>query len=159
MERRDPYKLKHKMTVGELYKVAPDFDWNAFFRAVRACRSSRSSTSRGPISSKSQTQMKSASAGRLEDLSALARGAFAGAVSVVGVRQGEFRFLPQVSAGSDRLPPRWKRCVQYTDNDLGEALGQVYVQQDILARIEGAHVDMTQQIEDAMASASSSWIG
>ncbi len=31
VERRDPYKLKHKMTVPDLYKVSPDFDWNAFF--------------------------------------------------------------------------------------------------------------------------------
>ncbi len=34
VDRRDPYKLKHKMTVPELYKVAPDFDWNAFFTAA-----------------------------------------------------------------------------------------------------------------------------
>ena len=33
VERRDPYKQKHKMTVPDLYKVAPDFDWNAFFSA------------------------------------------------------------------------------------------------------------------------------
>ncbi len=33
VERRDPYKQKHKMTVPELYKIAPDFDWKAFFSA------------------------------------------------------------------------------------------------------------------------------
>ena len=33
VERRDPYKQKHKMSVAELYKVAPDFDWNAYFAA------------------------------------------------------------------------------------------------------------------------------
>ena len=33
VERRDPYKQKHKMTVADLYKVAPDFDWNAYFAA------------------------------------------------------------------------------------------------------------------------------
>src|ERR1035438_10694286 len=33
VERRDPYKQKHKMTVPELFKVAPDFEWNAFFSA------------------------------------------------------------------------------------------------------------------------------
>ena len=25
------------------------------------------------------------------------------------------------------MQPRWKRCVQYVDRDLGEALGQVFV--------------------------------
>src|ERR1700726_503177 len=33
LERRDPYKQKHKMSVAELYKVVPDFDWSAYFAA------------------------------------------------------------------------------------------------------------------------------
>ena len=31
VQRRDPYKTKHKMTVPDLYKIAPDFDWKAYF--------------------------------------------------------------------------------------------------------------------------------
>jgi putative endopeptidase len=30
--------------------------------------------------------------------------------------------------GAKELRPRWKRCVDYTDSDLGEALGQKYVE-------------------------------
>ncbi len=36
-------------------------------------------------------------------------------------------FIASTCAGATELQPRWKRCVQYTDGNLGEALGQVYV--------------------------------
>jgi predicted metalloendopeptidase len=39
-----------------------------------------------------------------------------------------FEFYGKTLTGSKELRPRWKRCVQYTDGDLGEALGQKYVE-------------------------------
>ena len=33
-----------------------------------------------------------------------------------------------ICAASPELQPRWKRCVQLVDRDLGEALGQVFVE-------------------------------
>jgi len=36
VERRDPYKLKHKMNLEELGKVVPNFDWALFFSKVEA---------------------------------------------------------------------------------------------------------------------------
>ena len=36
VERRDPQKLYHKMTVAELEKLAPDFQWNTYFAKVGA---------------------------------------------------------------------------------------------------------------------------
>ena len=38
-----------------------------------------------------------------------------------------FNFYGKTLRGAKELRPRWKRCVEYTDNDLGEALGQAYV--------------------------------
>ncbi|MGH9632020.1 MAG: M13 family metallopeptidase, partial [Bryobacteraceae bacterium] len=39
-----------------------------------------------------------------------------------------FDFYGRTLTGAKELRPRWKRCVQYTDLDLGEALGQKYVE-------------------------------
>jgi endothelin-converting enzyme/putative endopeptidase len=39
-----------------------------------------------------------------------------------------FEFYGKALTGAKELRPRWKRCVQYTDSDLGEALGQKYVE-------------------------------
>ncbi len=51
------------------------------------------------------------------------------------------------------MQPRWKRCVQYVDEQLGEALGQEYVRKTFPPELKAATLEMTQQIEDAMAAA------
>ncbi len=42
--------------------------------------------------------------------------------------QENFSFYGKKLAGTKELQPRWKRCVQSTNANLGEALGEVYVQ-------------------------------
>src|SRR5437762_5368797 len=36
VERRDPYKLKNKMSVTQLSQLAPNFNWQAYFQSVNA---------------------------------------------------------------------------------------------------------------------------
>ena len=36
----------------------------------------------------------------------------------------DFDFFGKTLSGAQELEPRWKRCVSYADNDLGEALGR-----------------------------------
>jgi len=36
VERRDPYKSKNQMTVRDLSRLAPGFEWPAYFRAMGA---------------------------------------------------------------------------------------------------------------------------
>jgi endothelin-converting enzyme/putative endopeptidase len=40
----------------------------------------------------------------------------------------DFAFYGKVLTGAKQIQPRWKRCVQYTDSDLGEALGKRFVE-------------------------------
>jgi putative endopeptidase len=40
----------------------------------------------------------------------------------------DFRFNRQYLNGAKEMEPRWKRCVQATDRDLGDALGRIYVE-------------------------------
>ena len=80
---------------------------------------------------------------QLEDLFPLPRGRHVFAVSFLEVRGGELRVLPQVSCGARRsMQPRWKRCVQYVDYDLGEALGQVYVAKVFSPELKQSTLDM-----------------
>jgi endothelin-converting enzyme/putative endopeptidase len=39
-----------------------------------------------------------------------------------------FDFFAKTMQGTKELRPRWKRCVSYTNGDLGELVGQIYVQ-------------------------------
>ena len=151
VERRDPYKLKHKMTVPDLYKVAPDFDWNAFFSASSVPKFEILNVSWPDFFRDVDSQVKSAS---LEDWQtyirwhvAHSRAPFLSSAFV----NANFEFYRKYLRGATELQPRWKRCVQYVDDDLGEALGQVYVRKTFGPELKTSTVEMTRQIEDAMA--------
>ena len=62
-----------------------------------------------------------------------------------------FVFYRQYLRGAKELQPRWKRCVQYVDGQLGEALGQAYVRKTFPPELKAATLDMTKEVEDAMA--------
>jgi endothelin-converting enzyme/putative endopeptidase len=62
-----------------------------------------------------------------------------------------FAFYRQYLRGAKEQQPRWKRCVQYVDNDLGEALGQAYVRKAFSPDLKASTVDMVRRIEQAMA--------
>ena len=53
--------------------------------------------------------------------------------------QENFEFYLKYLRGAKEMQPRWKRCVQYTDRDLGEALGQAYVRKGFPTGTEGEH--------------------
>ena len=52
-----------------------------------------------------------------------------------------FEFYRKYLRGATELQPRWKRCVQYVDGDLGEALGQVYVRKTFGPDLKASTVD------------------
>ncbi len=151
VDQRDPYKIKHKMTLGDLYKVAPDFDWNAFFSAAGVPKLEILNVSWPDFFTDVNLQIKSAT---LEDWRAYVRWhvvhARAPFLSSAFVNE-DFEFYRKYLRGATELQPRWKRCVEYVDGDLGEALGQVYVSKTFGPNLKASTVQMTQQIEDAMA--------
>jgi putative endopeptidase len=151
VERRDPYKQKHKMTVSDLYKIAPDFDWNGFFAASGVPKFEILNVTWPDFFKDVNSQIKSDS---VQDWQTYLRWHVAHArapfLSSAFVNEN-FEFYRKYLRGATELQPRWKRCVQYTDGNLGEALGQVYVRKTFGADLKVSTVQMTQQIEDAMA--------
>ena len=67
-----------------------------------------------------------------------------------GVRRGDVRVLRQALTGAKEQRPRWKRCVDATDSDLGEALGKVYVERTFGAEGKERTLRMVQAIEAAL---------
>src|SRR5258707_3130555 len=62
-----------------------------------------------------------------------------------------FEFYRKYLRGAKEQQPRWKRCVQYSDYMLGEALGQAYVRKVFSPELKQSTLDMVRRIEDAMA--------
>ena len=63
-----------------------------------------------------------------------------------------FDFYQKYLRGVEVMPPRWKVCVRQVDRDLGEALGQVFVQKTFGSDTKARVLKMTNEIEAAMQS-------
>jgi putative endopeptidase len=61
-----------------------------------------------------------------------------------------FNFYGKTLRGQEQLPPRWKRCSNDVDSDLGEALGQAYVARYFSPEAKQAALKMVKEIEASM---------
>jgi putative endopeptidase len=61
-----------------------------------------------------------------------------------------FDFYGMTLQGTKELRPRWKRCVSATDHDLGEALGQKYVEKAFPPEAKAAALQMVHNLMAAL---------
>jgi endothelin-converting enzyme/putative endopeptidase len=127
--RRDPQKVYHKLTNAELAALSPAFNWNTYFEGVGAPRFDSLNVAEPEFVKNMQAVL---SAHSLDDWKTYLRWhtvhASAAILPVAFVNEN-FDFFGKTLTGTQELRPRWKRCVGYTNRDLGELVGQVYVQQ------------------------------
>ncbi len=150
VERRDPKNLDHKMTSGELEKISPDFQWQVYFAKV-GLRSlgSLNVTSPGFFKAMNEELEKE----NLADWKVYLRWhlvhAYAPFLSSVFLNEN-FAFYGKTLRGQQELQPRWKRCTEYVDDDLGEALGQAYVEKYFSPQAKQEALKMVKEIDAAM---------
>ncbi len=151
VDRRDPHKTYHPMTVAELQVLAPAIDWKQYFLTVGG------TTVKGQLNVSQPDALKTASAELsaepLESLRAylrfhLAR-ASAGSLSMP-FQQASFDFFSTTLRGIPAMPPRWKTCTRQVDRYLGEALGAEFVRRTFSPDMKAKTQLMTVQIEAAM---------
>jgi putative endopeptidase len=128
VEVRDPNKTYHKMTVAEMQALTPDFSWTSYFAAVGHSGLSELNVGQPDFFKALNAQLTAAS---LEDWKTYLRWRLAD-ITAPGLSEKfvteDFEFHDKALRGTKEILPRWKRCVQATDRNLGEALGEVYVQ-------------------------------
>jgi putative endopeptidase len=150
VERRDPNKTYHKMTVTELQNLSPAFTWNDYFATLKGPSFTSLDVS-VPEFVKGMNQMIATS--NLDDLKTYLRWqavhTTAPALPVAFVNEN-FNFYGKTLTGSTELRPRWKRCVQFTDGDLGEALGKAYVAEEFPPASKAAMLKMVNELEAAL---------
>jgi len=151
VERRDPYKRKNKIKLAELEQMVPSFDWAAYYRTLKAPQFEIVNAAPPAFFKELETRLKEEPIANLRNYLRfhLANG-YAAYLSSPFVQEN-FDFYLKYLRGAKELQPRWRRCVQYTDRDLGEALGQAYVRKVFPPELKASTLDMVRRIEDAMA--------
>jgi endothelin-converting enzyme/putative endopeptidase len=150
VERRDPHKIYHMMTVAQLTQLAPSIDWPHYFATQGAPGTAKLNVSQPEFMKAVQAELTSEP---LDSLRAYLR--FHLLISSApylahNIEQTNFDFYSKTLRGVAVMPPRWKTCVRAVDRNLGEALGQEFVARTFSPDMKARTQLMTEQIETAM---------
>jgi len=152
VEKRDPYKLFHKMTPAQLQALTPAFQWSVYFKTSNVPDTAALNVTEPAFYKELQTLLQTRS---LADWKTylrwhlvLAKARYLSSPLV----QADFDFFSKYLRGVKEMPPRWKRCVRRVDQDLGEALGQVFVEKTFGPDTKQRALLMTKEVEEQMES-------
>jgi endothelin-converting enzyme/putative endopeptidase len=150
VERRDPYKVYHRITPVELPVLASAIDWKAYDESAGL-------TPYPWVNVADTGQMREVQAvidrEPLPALKTYLRWALVNTRASElpkAYRDADFAFFQHYLNGVPEQPPRWKTCVAQVDELLGEALGREFVERNFPPEAREGVVKMTLQIQDAM---------
>lgn len=150
VERRDPHKTYHMMSVAELEGLTPAIDWAAYFKIAGAPGVAKLNVSQPEFMKTVQAELANEPVAALQAyLRFHALVSMAPYLSKPFV-EANFDFFSKTLRGVPAMPPRWKTCTQGVDRNLGEALGQEFVRRTFSADMKAKTQLMTEQIETAM---------
>jgi endothelin-converting enzyme/putative endopeptidase len=151
VKRRDPANLDHKLTPQELNALTPAFSWDAYFKPLNPPATVHYLVATPDffkgvnqlINDESLDNWKTYLRWNLVNTSAPQ-------LSDRFVEEN-FDFYGRKLYGQKELEPLWKRCVRGVDRDLGEALGQAYVERAFGPDAKARMLKLVNELTDAMA--------
>lgn len=148
--RRDPKNINNKMSLAEVRKLVPAIDWDAYLKTVKAPASDHFIVTSPDFF---RAEEKLLEEHPLDHWQAYMRWQLIhGAAPYLNktLEEETFDFFGRTLAGAQQLPPRWRRCVNAADRDLGEALGQAYVDRAFPPESKARTLQMVHAIEKAL---------
>lgn len=150
VERRNPHNLVHKMSPAALSALTPAFDWTSYLEDLGLANATVVNVTQPKFYQALESELQSEP---LEVWKAYLRwhliDAWAPYLSS-RFADADFQFYRGYLRGVEQERPRWKRCVAWVDRDLGEALGQVFVEQTFSPETRQRTETMVKQIENDM---------
>jgi predicted metalloendopeptidase len=148
--RRDPKKLNNKMSLDQLQALTPNLDWKRYIALVHApaphhyiVTSPDFFTALNQLIERHPLDHWKTYLGwhLLHQSAPYLSAAFV---------EENFNFYGHTLSGTEKMQPRWRRCVRAADRDLGEVLGQAYVARAFPPESKQRVVDLVHDIESAL---------
>jgi putative endopeptidase len=148
---RDPYANYHKMSVGQLAKLAPSLNWPAVLQTMGFEKADSVIVGQPEFY---QTLNKALREVPVADWQAYltwhTASEFAPTLSQPLAAES-FRFYGTVLSGAAQQRPRWKRVVDMEESALGEALGQLFVKEYFKPAAKARYDAMVTNVATAFA--------
>ena len=150
VKRRDPKNINNKFSLVQLRELTPHIQWDVYLKAVNAPASDHYIVS-SPDFLRAEDKLLVEQP--LENWQTYMRWQaihHAAPYLNKAMVDENFDFFYHTLAGQAENQPRWRRCVHNADRDLGEALGQPYVDRAFPPESKARTLEMVHAIENAM---------
>jgi putative endopeptidase len=151
VERRDPYELKHKMKPADLAELAPTFDWTTYYREAAYPDLEILNVAAPAFFQELNALLVAEPIANWKTYLRFHVADSASPYLSQAFIDENFEFYRKYLRGVKEQQPRWKRCVSYTDHNLDDALGQLYVARVFSPQQKQSTLEMVRLIEDAMS--------
>ena len=152
VEMRDPAKRYHMMSVADLQKLSPNYDWTVYLDGVGMSQvKDIDVVSPGYVTTVNDVL----STQPLQAIKAYLRWHTLHEAAPLLSKPFEdenFAFFSQTLQGQKEEQPRWKRCTRLTDRALGEAVGQDWVRQNFPPDAKANMEKLVHALEASMAA-------
>ncbi len=128
VECRDPQANYNKMTMDDLKKISPDFDWKKFVAKTGYADIQHINIGQPDFIKQISLMMKSVSLDSWKTFLTFKVLNSAAPYLSRDFEQANFDFYEKTLSGRPKQEDRWKRVVKTTDGALGELIGQLYVE-------------------------------
>ncbi|MBI5216628.1 MAG: M13 family metallopeptidase [Ignavibacteriae bacterium] len=149
VELRDPENSYHRMTLDEMSELTPMFPWQQYFRGIGLPNPGDVNVGQPEFIKEVANMVMDVT---LESWKTYLRwhliNATADYLSSEFVNE-HFDFFGRAMTGQKEMKVRWKRVLQTIDGNIGEALGQLYVEKAFGAQAKKRALEMVKDIQDA----------
>jgi putative endopeptidase len=147
---RDPAATDHNTTFAQLQAMAPHVDWTAYFKHKQIPTDVDMNVDQPKFMQEVDRQIQQTP---LADWKVYLKwqllDSVANSLSAPFVEEN-FAFNGKYLAGTTEMKPRWKRCVESTDQLFGEALGKKYVEKYFPPEAKARMQEMVRNLLAAM---------
>ncbi len=150
IKRRDPKNINNKMSLAQIRELTPSIQWDVYLKTVNAPASDHYIVTSPEFF---RAEEKLLTDHPLEHWKTYMRWQaihHAAPYLTKAMEDENFNFFARTLAGQEEELPRWRRCTHYADRDLGEALGQAYVDRAFPPESKARTLEMVHAIENAM---------
>jgi endothelin-converting enzyme/putative endopeptidase len=149
-ERRDPYKIMHKMSPADQAALTPNWDWAAYWKALNPPPVQVVNVLSPDFMKQLNTILAAESVDNWKSYLRFHIANINAPYLSDDFSTAHFDFYQKYLRGAQEQEPRWKRCVEFVDQRLGEALGQAYVKEVFSPELKASTLHMLEEIEKAM---------
>ena len=150
VKRREPQNIYHKMTEKEWQALTPTLSFPKYLTDVGAPSFTSLNVAVPDFFKKLDAELKELS---LDEVKTYLRWHLVHSQAMIlptAFVDENFNFFGKTLTGAKELRARWKRCVASVDGDLGEALGQAYVERVFPPEAKERTLKMVNALEAAL---------